>query len=428
MPRSSVRAGGLPALLVGVGLGLGAGFVAGPAPASAQAPGDAWLRHPGVNGPVDHLAFDGAGTLWARSSGSPSASARVAALRAGRVQDAGTLRGLVARHYAELVRQGDLADFWAVDGAGRVWVGPAYYDGRGWVELAPSAGGGIERIFYEERVLLDAKGQAWVPFQAERSCPIPALCGRRGLRAFTPAGPTEGAILFEALPEADAYGLPHVSLVPARDLAKPGSAPALDAAEPAAAARAALYRPPEAAPLRYPLLGPPLPGQLRNAGYATFATASGSGDLLVLTWVERHDAPAVAYALRAERLGPDGVWARSEDLSDIPTREASIRDLRLVATAGAPSAEAGTDAGSWWLATSAGEVIERRGSRWGRHFGPAEIGLGGAGGIRDLAGDAERGLWLAGEDGLFVFGVDLPEDEGRAYLPLAVTARGPAPR
>jgi len=391
-----------------------------PGTAQAQAPEARWSRHPFVQRAVRAVEVDGAGVVWARSAGSGGASDAVVAIGAdGRTRYRGPLEALIETRFETVRRLGSVADLWAVDPGGRVWLGPRFHDGSAWTVVARDGDGPLGRLRYDGRAFADADGQAWVPFTATRTCPGLDPCDLRGLRAFTAAGQRSEIMLGPAY-EADGWGVADVHLQGAGD----GSA----GFAARAASRLALYLLPAIEPIPYPFLGPPAnPGDLRNAGYATAAAGRPDGRLQVFTWVELQLPEGAQYRIFANTWHGGTTnpgWGDPEDLADCPLVGGGARDVRIVAAAWGRAA-AGAQGEALWLASSAGGVAQRRDGRWPLAFTAREIGLGATARIRDLAVGPDGTLWLAADDGLYAYGsLELEESTWRVHFPLAVARSG----
>lgn len=388
------------------------------APATPTSP-PRWVRHHLVVENIRHVRVDTSGWVWVRMPGSGGGTSDLVLGIGpnGRPQVQGMLGNVIAKRADAIRRQGDLADFWAVDLDGRVWVGPSYFDGRSWTVVDRGGARELGTLRYDGRAAVDAKGLAWAPYIATPQCPGADPCDLRGLRAFDAKG-LRDAITFEPMREADAYGVADVHLVPFSE-ASPQSPTRKSPL--AAAARTGLYTLPDPKPLPYPFLGPPAsPTDLRNAGYATAAARHPDGRLVVLTWVEIQTRDGAEARVFANPFTEGKGWGESEDWTlESPLVEGRAKGVRLVALAFAPDRGLGGE--ELWAASSAGEVGRRLDGAWGPHFTAGEIGLPAKARVRDVAVGADGTVWLATSDGLFSFGaiepIGLP---GRVALPLVV--------
>ncbi|RIL12269.1 hypothetical protein DCC79_02070 [bacterium] len=377
-----------------------------------------WVRHPVAGRAVVDVAVDAGGGVWARALAAPGSGWRslgdpvVGIDKGGKVRARGTLSTIVAQGHTGVVRTGTVEDLWAVDGAGRVWVGARFHDGARWTVVGRDESGPDGATRLEARAILDGTGAAWVPFATASACPGTDPCDARGLAGFDARGRL-GSVTFEPLYEADAFGLADVHLR------------AGNAAAPWAAARARIYALPETTGTPYPLLGPPPnPGDLRNAGYAGAAARRADGGLDVFTWVERQVQTGVTYHVFRNRLDPDGSWEAPDDLSAGPLFEGRVKTTRPAAAAWSPPDAAGGAPAALWLASSAGEVARWRDGVWDVRFTGPEIGLTAGARIRDLAVGPDGTLWLAADDGLHSYGaLDPIEGEDRRVLLPYVAAR-----
>lgn len=335
-------------------------------------------------GDIRFLAIDAAGTVWCRIRNAAGGRDRVVALDVeGRRRDYADLPAAVEANRPAILAVGTLLDFWAVDGASRIWVGPSYFDGRAWTEAGGEALPPGQRpphaSRYDDRVLIDADGIAWLPFAAHTSCPSGGLCRQVGVEAISPAGELVRRLSLDPVPELARLGLPELRLARLSD-----SSPLL------VAGRAA-YRLPDATPQVYPDLGVNPETGTRNAGFASALAPRTSGDPDIVTWVEPLAEKPVPRV--AELSGPPGAW-RSTDLADSPLFAQGTQERFVTA------AVYGRD-GRLWLASTDGALATREGGQWTQHFHAANSPLGDL--IHALAIDAEGGLWVATERGLRLY-------------------------
>lgn len=400
--RSAARRGLALALLAALLL---------PAAAARAAPGDpwpdgwawqGWSGAPAGHAGVEALGQGADGSVWIRLAAAGGDEPWAAAL----AQSGGTmvrpmpLRALVEANLAWIRKLGDVEGFWSVDDGGRVWVGPAYHDGRRWTVLAKSATLGGARLDYAWETLIDGRGNVWVPFRLQREgCSDPAACIDDGLRAFGPEGPRPQALDLAPSADAEALGVRRFALL------------AWDQEAWALSPGAAL-RPPLAQALSYPLLGTPEPGNLRNAGYASGAWRGPKGGPQVALWVELQERTGVhEVQLLATWDAAVAAWEQ-EELVDCPILVAPRRSARLTAGAQGPL----SGAAALWLGSSRGEVALRWGAAWWQ-WDAAAVGLPSAP-IRAMLTDSGGQLWLGGPTGLARFGPEAAVGPGGlVFLP-----------
>lgn len=378
-----------------------------------------WVHHDLGSPNVSDVAVDAGGAVWLRLGGARRLPTDlvIGIGRNGRPQLRAALTDVVAGRFEIIRRQGSLTDYWAVDAGGRVWIGPAFFDGRAWTALDQDSVSAAGTLRYDYRAAADAQGQAWVPWIVFPNCPSPEPCDQRGLRAFDAKGQQDD-VAFAPVYEADAWGIADVHFLPAA-----GAVPA-ERLPLYAAARAAFYRLPDGGE-NYPFLGPPLsPTQLRNAGYATAAARRPDGRVQVITWVELQKPEAVEYRILANTWTDGQGWETPEDWTDSPLVAGNARGLRLVATAWSPVTGA-ADQAALWAASSAGGVARQVGGKWDLAFDAKEIGLAPGAHIRDLAVGLDGTVWLATDRGVFTYGEMAPiPPPVRVYLPAVVRSGG----
>ena len=362
-----------------------------------------WTDAPAGSAGVQALSQAADGGIWVRLDGADGADEpRVAALRPSgetMVQPA-PIRTVVEANLALIRKLGSLEGLWSVDAGGRVWVGPAYHDGRRWTVLARDGTLGTARLDYGWDTLIDGRGNLWVPYRLQREgCSDPAACVEDGLRAFGPEGPRQQVLALAPSAAAEQLGAGRHSLMSwgsdAWALA-PGSA----------------LRPPLDQVLDYPLLGPPEMGQLRNAGYATGAWRGPLGGPQVPLWVELQERTGIReLQLLATWNAATAAWEQ-EELTDCPVLAAPRRAPRL--TAGARGQLGGVAA--LWLGSNRGEVALRWASDWWQ-WDAAALGLPSTP-VRAMLTDKSGQLWLGGTGGLVRFGPpESAEPPGLVFLP-----------
>lgn len=392
-------------------------------------PNDSWERL------VDAREFDAAGgsgrvarapdgTIWCRLRGDQRSDSLVA-LRAGQsAQRYASLEEAVARAYAEILAGGSLPGFWAVDPAGRVWIGPRFFDGQTWRSLAESIVQPGGEIRLGDEAVLDDSGRAWISSRSETECERPEGCSRQSLRALDPAGRAAPAIDLESDPLSEAYGVAAVQLLGgggrratalADSSTEATDSVASEADAPAGLGQALggtwavsprmLYRIPSGQAIEYPPLEAPPSGQptaLRNAGYASAAALDAAGRLLVLTWVELQsragDAVESAYFL--DRWDDAiGGWGVSQQVAG-PGSPSPFDPARERITAMGACAD-----GSLWLGSSSGKLALWTGSAWGERHLPGQSPLPPAP-ITDLACQADGRVLISTHDGLLRYRPD----------------------
>lgn len=339
-----------------------------PAPDAATA-----LRPPLPKESIRYLAVDPAGAVWFRFvPAAPDAPAVAVLDRGGRRTDYADLRAAIAARFTEIRAGPSLADFWAVDPAGRVWAGPAFFDGRGWTEVAPAGGAPGAEMAFDARVVVDPAGTAWVPYHIDGECAASSACQQFGLMGFT-AGGAGTSFAVDAPPEMAAHGLDVVQLAP-------GVADAVGAPR-------AMYRLPGPVPVYHAPSA--APGEVAT-GFATAFTAAPGGLPEFYLSVERVPAGAVnvEHGVVAARWA-DGQW-RQTDLTGSPLFEDERGQVAIVVAA------AYGPAGELWLAASNGNMALHAGGRW-LHFNSRNSPLGAP--IRAIAVGPDRMLWVGTVDG-----------------------------
>jgi len=197
---------------------------------------------------------------------------------------------------------------------------------------------------------------------------LPQTCDERGLKSFGPEGPRSASIDLAALAEADRYGLSDAHLI-----GQVGNDPNRDG-QAWVAARGAIYRLPDGQRYGYPLLDPSGdPGELRNAGYASEALVSPSGQLQVLLWIEQQLPEGAVYrALLATWDAGKSTWASELDLgAESGIAGADPKDIRMVSAAWGDW-DGGADA--LWCVLSDGRVAVYREGSWIQAWQPEELG------------------------------------------------------
>lgn len=350
------------------------------------------------SGAIRFIAVDGQGSVWFRVANPAGGRDRVTVIgRDGSRRDFKSLRAVVALRTAAVRQAGSLLDFWAVDGSGRVWVGPAFYDEPNWVEVAQDRTYPGGTISYEERVAVDAAGNAWVPYRTTNECPMGGICSSAGLAAFSASGDLVREITFPEVAELAARDLPQLRLVTLAD----GRLLAV-------AARAA-YALPDATAIELPgFAADPTTGR-RDAGFVSAATSRGA-DAAVFAW--RDPTALGAVPVVAELRGYNTVW-QSFDLKSCPLLRAGT-DSRFV-TASAYGAEE-----LLWLASTDGELAARRGDAWTELFTAENSPLGAP--VRALAVDDRGALWIGTARGALMYGDGVWHTNMTVHLPTLETA------
>ena len=371
------------------------------------------------------------GTLWARVRRADGGPDRIAKRTPG--ADAVTvvyesLQAAVEAEEALILANGSLPGFWSIDAEGRILIGTERFvrdpttDEADWRSAAVDSSYAIGERRYEERVVVDDAGNAWVPYTDESDCTRPEGCAEAGVHAFSTDGDLVGSISLSPLPEAATYGIAPVMFVSDPDAitetfeegieetfeavaAEAGSKSApppgikadgstrgahtverpssrIDAAAMAAAGstawaatRIAAYPLPiigQPVPIFYPFLGPPPRGataRLRNSGYHTICLLDPAGNLEVFTWVEMHAHDHVDHRIFKNTLTPFG-WAAPEDLTHT-VFGGSVRFERVTAAAYSP-------AGSLWIGMSSGRIAAKIGGQWTGFYDTTNSPLPGA--------------------------------------------------
>ncbi len=393
--------------------------------ASAQT-ASRWQRLPLAPAGADRATRASDGSLWIRASGrhpdpdgSPPADGLARYDAEGRLLFLGAASSFVEAERRELLQLGSVEELWSVDPAGRVWLGPRYHDGRRWTWLERDRQRDGLALRWSPGGALDPSWQYWVAFEQERSCPESGVCLQQGIQAFDAAGAIEvQRQIFDPEAEAARYALRSVFLLPD---------PEAEDVLPALALRA-LHRPPrQDSEVDYPLLGPPEPGQLRNAGYRTAAARDAAGRPTAILYVEEQLPEGIRRRHLGSSWSPASGWDAPRDLAEGPLFEAAGVDpsqLRLVAADRMP-APAGSGAPGLWLASSAGGLAFRGDDgRWGAYFSAREIGLAPGERILDVTGVfAEEGprIFLVSDSGSWYYGPELSRH--RLLLPLVTKGR-----
>jgi len=331
------------------------------------------------SGAIRFISIDAIGTVWFRVENPTGALDRVVAIdRDGRRYDFASLRAVVETRHDDIVQLGSLLDFWAVDRAGRVWIGPRYHDGSRWVEVARDRSYPGGSIALDERVVVDTDGTAWVPFRITRECPVGGACNGLGIAGYSASGDLVREIAMSEVSELTTRDFPPVRFV------------ALPQGELFAVAARTAYALPSGVPIDLPGFIPDPVTGLRPAGFASAAMANGD-DMAVYTWCGKVVSGPDPAVIELQRTG--STW-RSFDLSASPLFRLGI-DGRFI-TAAVYRVD-----GALWLASSAGEVALREGSTWTLLFTNANSPVGYP--IRTMVVDGAGGLWIGTSRGALLY-------------------------
>jgi hypothetical protein len=166
--------------------------------------------------------------------------------------------------------------------------------------------------------------------------------------------------------------------------------------------------------LYYPYLDPRdfIDTGLRNAGYASAATVSPSGQLQVITWLERDTGTTVEYQILLNTLADTG-WL-VEDLTGSPLLGGDTEFESIVGMDYCPD-------GALWLATAAGAIGvrsdgERPDGAWTVYpegSGVVEEGVI----VSDIGCGPGGAVWIGTQSGLLGYGFERPPV--RIYVPSA---------
>jgi hypothetical protein len=316
---------------------------------------------------------------------------------------------LVEREYVRLVKAGSEPELWAVDDAGRIWLGPRYFDGRDWRTLARDRVTGDTRLTWGDVTLLDpARAMAWVPFRIETDdCPVGRDCVEIGLQAFDEHGemPGEGFRL-EYSAEAEARIPRGLHILAARRQDRGGIAFA-----PREILDLALADPRR----HYPYLEIPDPPGLRNAGFLSAAMRSPDGPYEAALWIELQDQQADPTYMQVLARWSDGDarWLEASDLSASPLLDGDPANNFMVA------GDWSADGRMQWFASSNGMAGARdRDGNWGPVFERTAIGMPAGARPLDLALALDDRVWLISDAGVFTYGVR--SNAAPIYLPISL--------
>lgn len=320
--------------------------------------------------PVRFISVDTTGEVWLRLRVSGGREDRIVAIDASENRRVyASLRAAVQANYRAILQRGDLSDFWAVDSSDNVWVGPAFFNGRIW-QLAAGPSTGLSSLTYEDRVAVDAAGNAWVPYRIQEGCAQTTDCELAGIAAFNARGEMVSDIVLEVMPDLQRRDLPFVRFEGDAD----GGLVALGS-------RAA-YRLPITEPLPYPGMDFDPTSGTRNAGFGSASAITPEGQLSAFTRVE---PPRGATAPVLSELTWKGASWQSNDLGGSPLFNGHTGS-RFV-TAAVYDFE-----GRLWVAASSAELAARAGRQWGLHFNAANSPVDAL--ITDLAVAPDGTLWV----------------------------------
>lgn len=384
------------------------------APSPTAGPPPVWERHDRTSGPVP---FDAVRyvrqapdrTVWLRVRRGQGGPDRVLESTGSRVRIHAGLAAAVEARYSTIVEGGTVPDLWTVDDAQRVWVGPEYYDGAFWRRLAVDERQPGGSLIHDQRTLVDAEGMAWVPYRATVSCPDPRGCRRVGLRVFGPDA-LEREVPVEVVPDAEAFGVDAVVLVPGSRGAPPDQAGMALAAHVDVSSgphqvpgtdfvvtQRRLMLLPQGQEVTYPLLEAS-GGATQNAGYATSATLRPDGLLQVFTWIEDHASrPALTWRILANTWNGAG-WETWDITAECPlVHDGNDEFLRITAAAYSPD-------GTLWLGSSLGELALWSGGVWVEHFTPQNSPLLDGRPVTDIMITDAGGAWIVQPGALLTYG------------------------
>ncbi|MFN2250930.1 MAG: hypothetical protein ACK2UL_03350 [Anaerolineae bacterium] len=441
-----------------------------PEPGPTRVPPRDWTRVDRTNSllPYDnvrYLEIDGEGGTWMRlikPEGGPDAIVYVEPSGKWRVYEAGIKAAIARLPRAFLLGLRALRDFYDVDGGGRLWVGPEFHDGNGWQAVGTDVGGPGGGVRYDDRTLIDPAQQAWVPISTQLDCVPPQVCRADGLRAFGAGGDVMEDVQLRRGTGTAGHVVPDAQLITRRgrvpggvvvsaasassggaraldDESAPSLAGSLDASPRVGvdAARSGFpgldqatgdtewivtageyFVMPDAAPLYYPYLDPSdwLSTGLRNAGFATAATVSPSGQLQVITWLERDKGTTVQHQILLNTLADTG-WL-VEDLTGKGPLPPDVEFETVVGMDYCPD-------GALWLATAGGAIGVR--SDGDRPDGAWTVYPEGSGVLEegevvsDIGCGPGGAVWIGTQSGLLGYGFEVPPVQ--IYIPSAEQTR-----
>lgn len=321
------------------------------------------------------LGSDADGRVWAVGRYPASAFSTVLLAEAsGTVKAYPSLRSAVDGEYGRISSSAWDAALWAEDPQGRLWLGPAYYDGHRWTEATGPAETASE-LRYEERSVAQRERAIWVPFRRRVDC-AEATCMQYGVQAFGPTGPMEIPVVFDGMERAQREDLPwlHFAWDEQRDLYLVGP----ESLWSTSAEAWIPYR--DAAPS----------SAFRSLLASAAATGSEGGiDVFASATTLELARVNLRLRLRAGAWDPPelldgGVLAPAGDNTPLVT--AAAYDMR----------------GGLWLGTSAGAVGLRSGDSWSAAYDLSNSSLDGSA-IIGLLADADGSLWVATRQALHLY-------------------------
>ncbi len=390
---------------------------------------------------IPYLSVAEDSTLWARARNPRGGSDSVISVApSGTWHRYATLKSAVQSNAESIRAQGNLRDFWGVDGSGRIWIGVDYLDVAGWKRAGADDAHVGGSVLHEERAVVDADGRAWVPFHTVADCAPPRVCRTDGVRAYSVRGKDVIDIVLVSVPEGGRFGAPVVSLVPAAassttfgEQSADGSpmaaqapgrsselqSPAQTSPSPWVVSRRSLYELPLTIPKDLPVLSNLYTRQsARNAGFASTALVAPGGFLQVVMWIEEHTFDRIGRRELKHQvtIGDwDGSgWRGLEDLSRAPIFPDGVAYDTIVAADYAPD-------GRLWAATTAGRIgVRDQGGAWLDVFTADDSPLLPGEVIHDIAIGDDGTVWIGTDRGLLAWGIAAaPPPLEFVYLPVA---------
>lgn len=332
------------------------------------------------SGSIRFMAIDRLGTVWFRVVDRAGGRDRVVSLdSSGRRRTFSSLRAVVEANRPLVTTIGTLTDFWAVDGKGNVWIGPAFHDGGRWITIAKDQAYPGGAMTYEERVVVDATGNAWVPYHALGDCSLGGACEDSGLAGFNVDGDLIREVSVDVPAELNTINAPAVRFEAFGDGVF------------AAIGTKAVFFLPSTTSRVLPGLGVNPDTGERNAGFVSASAVRPDGDVAMFTWIE--PLAANPRSVVAEVVGSRSTW-QSNDLSASPLFGESTDARFLAAAAYAPD-------GTLWVASTTGELAARAAGQWTQHFTQANSPMGDQ--VTDLVVDSSGAVWVATVRGVRAF-------------------------
>jgi hypothetical protein len=348
------------------------------APLSAQGSGESLLNSMLPDGVVHYVAVDDSGAVWMQYWDEADQEDRVFKVEAnGRPTSFPDLRSAVAANYADIAQGDSVANFWAVDQRQRVWVGPAYYDGSRWHNVADDVIAPEGGLVYEDRAMTDGLGRVWVPYRVMNDCPFGADCTSVGLQSFDIDGKAVDSIVIEDVAERQRYDLPSVLFT---DSGSKGTM---------AVGPKAMYHLETKAAIPYPV-------EVQKAGFATEGLLNPEGLVEVFTTAEQ--ITGSGSRSRVQTSVASNVWTgegwSTRDLGSSPLfKDSGTGSARVAAAAYASPNEV-------WLASTTGEIAVQKNSAWAEHYTAENSPLDRA--VHDLAVANDGTVWVGSAEGVQV--------------------------